>query len=200
MIIALKTLINKGFIVTPQWKTLPLMILWQMTETINVREGGTLLRTFSIVNGQPVFETKSGMKIGEVCDLCLAKSGIVTGLLVKTGVFFKKSRFLDIQNVAAFGCDGVMIEDKQHLERLIEDPEYTFAHQNSLEGKLMLSKSGESLGLLKDVYFQEEVGTIVGYEITDGFFSEITKGKQVIHSGKPLTVGKDAIIVEVNET
>jgi uncharacterized protein YrrD len=177
------------------------MILWQMTETIDVREGvGHSLRTFSIVKGQPVFETKSGMKIGEVCDLGIAKSGIVTGLLINTGVFFKQTRYLDIQKVASFGWDGVMIEDKQHLEKLKESPEYTFTHQNSLEGKLMLTKSGQSLGLLKDVYFQEEVGTIVGYEITDGFFSEITEGKQVIHSGKPLTVGKDAIIVEVNET
>ena len=47
----------------------------------------------------------------------------------------------------------------------------------------MISEEGEPLGFLKDVYFQEEVGTIVGYEITDGFFSDITEGKQVIKSG-----------------
>ncbi|NRD75942.1 PRC-barrel domain-containing protein [Bacillus sp. BRMEA1] len=158
------------------------------------------MRTFSLVKGQPVFETKSGMKMGEVCDLCMSKSGIVTGLLVRTGVFFKQTRYLNIKKVTSFGWDGLMIEDKNYLEKLEESPEYTFTHQNPLEGKLMLSKSGESLGLLKDVYFQEEVGTIIGYEITDGFFSDITEGKQVIHSGKPLTVGKDAIIVEVKET
>jgi uncharacterized protein YrrD len=65
---------------------------------------------------------------------------------------------------------------------------------------VMLSKSGETLGMLKDVYFLEEMGTIVGYEITDGFFSEITEGNQMIQSEKPLTVGKDAIIVDVNQT
>ena|SRR5579875_2799304 len=162
-------------------------------------KGGHSLRTLSLLRGQPVFETKSGMKIGEVCDLCMANSGIVTGLLIRTGVLFKHTRFLDIQKVASFGADGVMIEDQHHLEKL-DRPEYTFVHQNSLEGKLMISKSGDSLGLLKDVYFQEELGTIVGYEITDGFFSDITEGKQVIHSDKPITVGKDAIIVDVKET
>lgn len=158
------------------------------------------MRTFSLLRGQPVFETKSGQKIGEISDLCISSDGKVEGLLVKKGVFFKQSFFLDIQKVASFGIDGVMIEDNGHLEKLKDDPEYTLTHQHSLDGMMMLTKSGESLGLLKDVYFQEELGTIIGYEITDGFFSDLTEGKQVIQSGKPLAIGKDAIIVDVNNT
>ncbi|MFK9091349.1 PRC-barrel domain-containing protein [Bacillus salipaludis] len=158
------------------------------------------MRTFSLLKGQPVFDTRSGTKIGEISDLCILSTGKVKGLLVKKGVFFKQSYFLDIQNVASFGWDGVMVTDTGQLQKLKESPEYTLNHQHSLDGMMMLSKSGESLGLLKDVYFQEEVGTIVGYEITDGFFSDITEGKQVIQSGKPLAIGKDAIIVDVNDT
>lgn len=157
------------------------------------------MRTFSLLKGQPVFETNNGVKIGEICDLCISKDGAVKGLLVKKGVFFKQSYFLDIQKVSSFGWDGVMIEDAGQLEKLKENPEYTFNHQHSLEGMMMISSSGESLGLLKDVYFKEELGTIVGYEITDGFFSDIAEGKQIIQSEKPLTIGKDAIIVDVNE-
>lgn len=158
------------------------------------------MRTFSLLKGLPVFETRTGTKLGEISDLCISSEGKVEGLLVKKGVFFKQSLFLDIQKVASFGWDGVMIEETGHLEKLKEVPEYTLTHQHSLDGKMMISESGESLGLLKDVYFQEEVGTIVGYEITDGFFSEITEGKQVIQSGKPLAIGKDAIIVDVKST
>ncbi|MDN3018643.1 PRC-barrel domain-containing protein [Paenibacillus sp. BSR1-1] len=158
------------------------------------------MRTFSLLKGQPVFDTKKGTKIGEIHDLCISSNGKVNGLLVKKGVFFKQSYFLDIQKVASFGWDGVMIEDADELEKLKESPEYTLTHQHSLDGMMMLTKSGESLGMLKDVYFQEEVGTIVGYEITDGFFSEITEGKQVVQSGKPLAIGKDAIIVDVDHT
>jgi uncharacterized protein YrrD len=161
---------------------------------------GHSLRTFSLLKGQPVFETKSGTKIGEISDLCISSSGSVKGLLVKKGVFFKQTFFLDIQKVASFGWDGVMVEDTKFLQKLKETPEFTLNHHHSLDGMMMLSKSGESLGLLKDVYFQEEVGTIVGYEITDGFFSDITEGKQVIQSGKPLAIGKDAIIVDVKDT
>jgi uncharacterized protein YrrD len=162
--------------------------------------GGYSLRTFSLLKGQPVFELKNGTKIGEVCDLCISNDGTVKGLLVKKGAFLKQTCFLDIQKVASFGWDGVMIEDPSLLEKSKNSSEYALSYQQSLDGMMLLSKSGESLGLLKDVYFLEELGTIVGYEITDGFFSDITEGKQIIHSGKPLTIGKDAIIVDVNQT
>lgn len=118
----------------------------------------------------------------------------------KKGVFFKQNYYLDIHNVSSFGWDGVMIEDNDQLEKLKTIPEYTINHQHSLSGKMLLSRSGESLGLLEDVYFHEELGTIVGYEITDGFFSDITEGKQVIQSETPPAIGKDAIIVDVNHT
>ncbi|MEW9049520.1 MAG: PRC-barrel domain-containing protein [Neobacillus sp.] len=170
-----------------------------MTETITVHRRWDTLRTFSLLKGQPVYETVSGTKIGEVTDLCITKSGMVKGLLVKKGVFFKQTYFLDIHDVSSFGWDGVMIEDHDHLAKCKTAPEYTLAHQHSLNGKMILSKSGESLGLLEDVYFQEELGTIVGYETTDGFFSDITEGKQVIQSRKPPAIGKDAIIVDVSE-
>ena len=45
--------------------------------------------------------------------------------MVKKGVFFKQNYYLDIQNVASFGWDGVMIEDNDHLEKLKTTPEYT---------------------------------------------------------------------------
>jgi uncharacterized protein YrrD len=107
---------------------------------------------------------------------------------------------LAIDKVSSFGWDGVMVDGPQQLEKLKSTPKYTLAHQQSLNGRMLISKSGESLGLLRDVYFQEEVGTIVGYEITDGFFTDITEGKQVIETDLPPAIGKDAIIVDVNDT
>jgi uncharacterized protein YrrD len=171
-----------------------------MSKTIYVLRRWGTLRTFALLKGQPVFESKTGSKIGEVTDLCITNDGVVKGLLVKKGVFFKQSYFLDIQDVLSFGWDGVMIEENDSLERLKTNPEHTLYHQHSLNGKMLISKSGESLGLLEDVYFHEELGTIVGYEITDGFFSDITEGKQIIQSEKPPAIGKDAIIVDVNHT
>jgi uncharacterized protein YrrD len=161
---------------------------------------GHALRTFSLLRGMPIYHLSSGKKMGDVCDLSISDNGKVTGLLVKKGAFLKQNYFLAIENVSSFGWDGVMVEDTEQLEKLKSAPEYTFVHQRPLSGKMLLSKSGDTLGLLRDVYFQEEVGTIVGYEVTDGFFTDLTEGKKVIETYLPPAIGKDAIVVDVNDS
>ncbi|MEH7442280.1 PRC-barrel domain-containing protein [Bacillus sp. JJ1122] len=155
------------------------------------------MRTFSLLKGLPVYELASGQKLGEVCDVSISSNGSVVGLLVKKGAFIKKTCQVKVDNVASFGCDGIMVNNLSALEPMETEPEYTFEHNQSLAGKMLLSEEGEQLGLVDDVYFMEELGTIVGYELTDGFFSDITNGKRVIKSIGPPAIGKDAIIVTV---
>lgn len=171
------------------------------TETKNVRKGGMIsLRTYSLLKGLPVYELKSGEKIGHVYDLNISSNGIVRGLLIKKGNLFRKTFTVQIENVSSFGLDGVMIEDKKVLEPINFPPDYTLEHKQCLTGKMIMSNEGDKLGLLEDVYFMEEVGTIVGYEITDGFFSDITEGKRVVKTVAPPAIGKDTIIVNVKST
>lgn len=71
------------------------------------------MRTFSLLKGLPVYELKSGEKIGDVYDLNISSNGIVKGLLIKKGGFFRKLYMIRIENVGSFGWDGVMVEDKR---------------------------------------------------------------------------------------
>lgn len=159
---------------------------------------GDSLRTYSLLKGKSVFEIKTGSKIGEVCDLAISDDGRVKGLLIKKGVIFKTTWIIYVENVSSFGVDGVMIEDREFLEPLDETADnYTFETGQPLVGKVLMTKEGQRLGLLEDVYFLEEVGTIVGYECSDGFFSDIIEGKRVVKTDKPPAIGKDAIIVDV---
>lgn len=155
------------------------------------------MRTFSLLKGLPVIELKTGEKIAEVTDISVTKDGNVTGLLVKKGGFIKRTFLLKVRDVVSYGGDGVMIQNGNVFEPVQTPPEFTFEHHERLSGRMMLSQDGNELGLLQDVYFLEEVGTIVGYELTDGFFSDITDGKRVIKTVTPPAIGKDAIIVNV---
>jgi uncharacterized protein YrrD len=162
------------------------------------KDGDKSLRTFSLVKGLPVFELKSGSKLGEIADLCISRDGKVKGLLVKKNTLFKRNQLIRFQNVTSFGWDGIMVEGKQVLEPMHSPPEFTLEHHDRLIGKMVLSSEGEKLGLVEDVYFMEEVGTIVGYECTDGFFSDLKEGKRVVKTVEPPAIGKDTIIVNVN--
>ena len=157
------------------------------------------MRTFSLLKGMPVFD-QNGNLLGEVCDICIGEEGKVTDLLLQEkGLLGKKYR-LPIQKVSSFGEAGVMLESKDVLGKYRElEHEHTMLHAQPLAKKNALSQQGAQLGLLDDVYFLEEVGTIVGYELTDGFFSDITQGKRVIRTPYPPRIGKDAIIVSVNK-
>jgi uncharacterized protein YrrD len=156
------------------------------------------LRTFSLLKGKRVYD-KGGECLGEVCDICIGEDGLVTDLLLLAkGLVGKKYR-LPIQSVSSFGDGGLIIESKNSLVKYQGlDDEYTMHHHQPLSKKNTLSQQGDQLGLLDDVYFMEEVGTIVGYELTDGFFSDITEGKRVIRTAQPPQIGKDAVIVSVN--
>jgi uncharacterized protein YrrD len=155
------------------------------------------LRTFSLLKGLPIYEKSKGKKIGEVCDLNITSEGVVKGLIIKPGGIFKKNQFIHIEDVSSFGWDGVMIDSGQKIKALEETPEYTLLHHHQLQGKVVMTAEGEKLGILDDVYFMEELGTIVGYEISDGFFSDVTEGKQVVKTSESPAIGEDAIIVRV---
>lgn len=160
-------------------------------------KAGILLRTFSLLKGLPVYEKSKGKKIGEVCDLNITSQGLVKGLIVKQGGIFRKNQTINIEDVSSFGWDGVMIDNDEKLKALQEVPEYTLQHHHQLQGKVVMTAEGEKLGILDDVYFMEEMGTIVGYEISDGFFSDVTEGKQVVKTSESPAIGEDAIIVKV---
>jgi|UPI000425B63A uncharacterized protein YrrD len=49
--------------------------------------------------------------------------------------------------------------------------------------------------MVKDVYFYEKVGTIVGYKVSDGFFSDLTQGS-IARTLMPAAIGRDAIIIQ----
>ncbi|MBU8879498.1 PRC-barrel domain-containing protein [Bacillus sp. FJAT-29790] len=157
------------------------------------------MRTFSLLKGLPVIEIRSGAKIGEVSDLSISGDGVVKGLLLRKGALLKKTFLINVKDVSSFGWDGVMVEDQSVLEPIKKSKEYTFESQNRLTGKMLMTREGVRLGLLEDVYFQEEVGTIIGYELSDGFFSDMLEGKRVIKTDMPPAIGKDAIIVNVKK-
>ncbi|WP_338024081.1 PRC-barrel domain-containing protein [Bacillus mesophilum] len=158
---------------------------------------GALLRTFSLLKGLTVFNASTGDKLGSICDLFISQEGLVKGLLLKKGALLKKTFLIDINDVSSFGWDGVMIPSPAVMKPIQKGGEYTCESHNRLTGKMLMTKEGEKLGLLEDVYFSEEVGTIVGYECTDGFFSDMLEGKHVIKTEEPPAIGKDAIIVNV---
>lgn len=118
--------------------------------------------------------------------------------MVRRKAFFKKTMYLSLHHVHSFGPEGIILAQDADFQADHKPlPEHYLFHADTISGKMLLADSGEELGLLHDVYFLEKKGTIVAYETTDGFFSEITEGKRLVESNQPPALGKDAIVISV---
>ncbi len=60
----------------------------------------------------------------------------------------------------------------------------------------MLS-NGRELGMVEDVYFMEDMGILMGYELSDGFISDLREGRKVFRPNSPLTWGEDVLIASM---
>ncbi|WP_077618911.1 PRC-barrel domain-containing protein [Bacillus sinesaloumensis] len=158
------------------------------------------MRTFSLLKDLPIYDENSAEILGRVSDLCITSDGKVNALIMKGKGLFERDRVVPIQSISSIGNDAVMVSDQSLIERLdneADTPTYFLHTHHGLFRKPLLSAEGQKLGLLEDVYFTEELGTIIGYEVTDGFFADITEGKKVVKTEKPLKIGEDVIVVSI---
>ncbi|MDQ0231536.1 PRC-barrel domain-containing protein [Metabacillus malikii] len=156
------------------------------------------MRTFSTLKGMPVYCNKSATLLGYVTDLYLSPQGQIFGLLMEGKGLINRDKFVPFEVVDALGENGVMVKDRNSLQPVHAiKTNQQYIPYDDLHFKSVLTREGEKLGLLEDVYISEKMGTIEAYELTDGFFADITEGKKVVKaSGEPLTISKDAIVMD----
>lgn len=161
------------------------------------------MRTFSSLKDLPIYHKESGKELGRVIDLCFDENGIVNGLMMDPKGFLKKHILIPLSEIASFGLDGVMVShepiDGQTNDKLKKTHFLQSGHDRVI-GKPLVTTEGEKLGLVEDVYFKEELGTIVGYEVTDGFFADMAEGRKIYKTVNPLTIGENIIIVDLDQS
>ncbi|WP_191560750.1 PRC-barrel domain-containing protein [Metabacillus idriensis] len=160
-------------------------------------KGEYLLRTFTQLKGMPVVDIGDGSFVGTVSDICFDAHGFFLGLLMDEKGLFRKGRIFPADSIFTIGQDSIMINGRSNLKSLSEFRQAYFlqSHQRLLY-KAVYSTEGEKLGLLADVYFSEHVGTIVAYELTDGFFADMMEGKKKLEPPGSITISKDAIVMD----
>ncbi|MCJ7841782.1 PRC-barrel domain-containing protein [Lederbergia sp. NSJ-179] len=157
------------------------------------------MRTFSLLKDAPVYD-KNGDLFGSVCDICIQSNGRVTHLLLQKKGLMGKKFLLPVERLTSWDENGIHLKDEELLSPYSKNKRtYTMTHDQPLAKIKTISQEGETLGLLDDVYFLEEMGTIVGYELTDGFFSDITKGKRIIRTSLPPKISEETIVMSVNK-
>ncbi|MFD0588243.1 PRC-barrel domain-containing protein [Paenibacillus sp. GCM10027627] len=152
--------------------------------------------------GLPVIVIHSGKRVGTVKDAWFDENWKLNGLILEFAKWFAvRTRVVGWSDVLSCGDDTVMISSEEAVVSIkpkqIRRAFYTGIVK--LKDMPVVTVQGEQLGLLSDVYFYPLQGTqIVGYELTDGFVSDLMEGRKWLKAPSDpdmVLLGEDAIIV-----
>lgn len=169
--------------------------------TIDVRKGGHSVRRAIEVLGSKVVNVESGKVVGIVEDILFDRQGQLQGFILERKSWFQKSLFLPIAEVKTIGEDMLTTQQDLHqrIDQVAKDWVRLAEGHSQIKGSPVISSTGKQLGTLEDVYFHEELGTIIGYELSDGFFSDLMEGRRVIQTPDRIFIGDDALIIHSAE-
>jgi uncharacterized protein YrrD len=156
------------------------------------------MQRYSEVLGLPVICADSGKKAGIVKDIVFspAEREVKALLLERKGVDLKKKVVL-LKEVLNIGGDAVILDNDGCVADMGRS-EYAkaFEDEGAILGRRIFSKTGEDMGVVKDVVFDWKTGRIEGLELSDGLLQDIMQGRRIMPLLGRVEFGEDNILVE----
>ncbi|QKG85072.1 photosystem reaction center subunit H [Kroppenstedtia pulmonis] len=160
------------------------------------------MRKSQDIIGLPVIHVNTGKQLGRVKDLLFDRQQYLRGVLLESGGWVRRGRYIPTERIGSLGEDAVMVNSEADILPLNEAQNQwvgLLTGQRKLKGLPVMQSDGRELGMVEDVYFMEEMGTLMGYELSDGFINDLRLGRKIYQPDSPLTWGKDALITAEGE-
>lgn len=169
---------------------------------IDAEGDGEMIRILDC-KGAPVVCLKDEGRLGFVGDALYDSENNVKGFMLEgengfTGRFFKK--FIALDDILKLSRDVCVVYSESSVKKFSKKCDLT--PKNGLEeimGRSVVSKSGEKLGVVHDMVFDMETGTLEGLELSKGFMNDMIEGRKVIFMRDGVEFGKEYIIARSEE-
>jgi uncharacterized protein YrrD len=146
-------------------------------------------RTREIV-GLPVLDVKSGDSIGWVQDLVLDNvKDEVVGILLEGGHLFHSEKGIPRKSIITVGKDALTV-----CSKAVEELKGT--RWSDKVGNEVYTQGGDARGTIEDVFLDDSVEKMVGFEVSDGLFADLLHGRGTILRPHVMIDGKDILIVD----
>lgn len=154
-----------------------------------------LLNSVLGVKGVPVVCLKDDSRVGYVGDALFDnENNVCAFMLEQSGITLRKKMLLldEILQLSSKNC--VIYSNKSILKfdkksGIKKDCRYT-----AMVGKNVESIDGKGLGVVRDMVFDMETGSIEGFELYRGIVEDAVKGKNIIYFNDGIEVFKEKII------
>lgn len=148
--------------------------------------------------GKPIVTLTTGERVGSVQDLVFdPDTHRIRALLVDEGGLFRAARVVPFLAVSSFGEDAVIVEDPASVVSAgdVERVGDILNDKKAVIGTTLMTTDGKNLGRLADLYFNEQTGDVVGYDVTGGLFADLSSGRSFVPAPTSLTLGHDVALV-----
>jgi uncharacterized protein YrrD len=158
------------------------------------------MRKGKTVMGQGVYSLEDGVHIESVKDLLINdENDAIVALLVDEGGLMASSKVIPIGNVHRFGPSAVMVSSSSVIIEADDDEgvRSILDREATLLERAVLTRDGNDLGKISDMYFDERSGEIRGFEVSGGQLDDILQGTSYLALKDIEVVGPDAVITRV---
>lgn len=156
------------------------------------------MRTFQKIKGVAILNESTNELVGTISDLVLSKDvSEVRGYWVQTKKWWSKKHFLAIDDIKHEDGDGMYIESGVNLQSITKKEKRLIDGRAHIIGHSVRDKDGKMIGIIEDVYFLPDSGKIVGYELTEGLFSDFSKGIKLLKPKIPLMEREKSFMVPI---
>ena len=156
-----------------------------------------VMRRVSEYLGKPIVSADTGERVGTVADVLVdAHAHRIVGVIVSGGLLTSE-HVLPYPDVQVMGGDAVIAKSRQHLigAREWQQGGRDAARANTYKNKRVITTGGRELGLVRDVYVNEQTGVVDAYDVAGPAFSRLVEHRSVLAQSADVTVGPDALVV-----
>jgi uncharacterized protein YrrD len=137
-------------------------------------------------------------RVGLIKDIvfCPKEKKMVAFLVERKGYEILK-KVVFIKDVLSLGKDALIINDLndvKDLRKVQDSPE--FKEKGDILGLRIYTRSGEEIGVAKDVLLDFTHGKIDGIEVSDGLIQDILKGRNILPLIGKVEFGEENILVD----
>jgi uncharacterized protein YrrD len=151
------------------------------------------------VIGTPVVIQESGKQLGAVVDLLFdSEQQQFVGCSIEHCGWWRHRKFLPREEIVFAGRDAVMVLAATSLVTFTKKHRaYTclLVGEQRLKGRSVMLHNGTFLGLLENVYFSIDLGTLEGYELSNGLWNDLRDGRKWIQITDPIDWNNEKLIV-----
>jgi uncharacterized protein YrrD len=156
------------------------------------------MRKGSDIIGKPIVAYDTGEKIGRVRDLIFDQErSYLVALLIQEGGFMSDARVIPLTAIQSIGMDAAIVSRADNIILAKSDPNVAkiLDRNNIMNGTHIMTVSGQDLGKMVDLYFDETSGVIEGYEVSGGIFADAYSGRSFVPAVQTLRIGEDYAFV-----